>query len=199
MHGTLTCTLNETQRAQAMHRSQTCTRRQTTVCSENELVTIGATLSGDRLSSVLLHDQRLCAETVEGSALAFEGVDDVERGDGLALGVFGVGDRVTDDVLEEDLQSALSMHVPRGGSSQTHLEDTPGLFVDQTRDTLDTTTTGETSDRGLCNTPTRSARAKRLGHSRDSLDVVPQDLSVPLRTTLAETFATFAATRHCVC
>ena len=40
-------------------------------------------------------------ETVEGSALSLESVDNVESGDGLSLGVLGVGDRVSDDVLEE--------------------------------------------------------------------------------------------------
>ena len=35
--------------------------------------------------------------------LALEGVDDVERGHGLALGVLGVGDGITDDVLQEHL------------------------------------------------------------------------------------------------
>jgi len=44
--------------------------------------------------------ERLSTETVKGSALPLEGVDDVERGDGLTLGVLGVGDGVTDDVLE---------------------------------------------------------------------------------------------------
>ena len=34
----------------------------------------------------------LRAETVEGTAGAFECIDDVEGGDSLALGVFGVGD-----------------------------------------------------------------------------------------------------------
>jgi len=46
------------------------------------------------------------AEAVEGAALALERVDDVERGDGLALGVLSVGDRVADDVLEEAARSA---------------------------------------------------------------------------------------------
>ena len=82
-----------------------------------------------------LRDQRLSAETVEGAALALEGVDDVERSDSLALGVLGVSDRVADDVLEEDL------------------EDTTGLLVDQARDTLDTTTASETANSGLGNTP----------------------------------------------
>jgi len=74
---------------------------------------------------------RLAAEAVEGAALPLEGVDNVEGGDGLALGVLGVGDGVTDDTLEEGL------------------EDTAGLLVDHGRDTLDTATTGETADGGL--------------------------------------------------
>jgi hypothetical protein len=43
-------------------------------------------------------------ETVERSPLALEGVDDIERRYRLALGVFGVCDRVTDHVLEKDLR-----------------------------------------------------------------------------------------------
>jgi hypothetical protein len=53
----------------------------------------------------------LTAETVEGAALALEGVDNVERRDGLALGVLGVGDGVTDDTLEEGLQDTASLLV----------------------------------------------------------------------------------------
>jgi len=54
----------------------------------------------------------LTTETVEGSALSLQSVDNVEGGDGLALGVLGVGDGVTNNTLEEGL------------------EDTSGLFVD---------------------------------------------------------------------
>ena len=54
----------------------------------------------------------LTTETVEGATLALERVDDVERRDGLSLGVLSVGDGVADDTLEEGL------------------EDTTGLFVD---------------------------------------------------------------------
>ena len=50
------------------------------------------------------------------------------------LGVFSVSDRVTDNVLKEDL------------------EDTTGLLVDETGDTLHTTTTSETADSGLGDT-----------------------------------------------
>lgn len=48
--------------------------------------------------------------------------------------MFGVGDGITDDRLEEGL------------------EDTTSLLVDHGGDTLDTTTTGETADSGLGNT-----------------------------------------------
>lgn len=54
----------------------------------------------------------LTAETVQGASLALEGVDDIERRDGLALGVLGVGDGITNDTLKEGL------------------EDTTGLLVD---------------------------------------------------------------------
>ena len=64
----------------------------------------------------------LAAEPVEGASLALERVDDVHGSDGLPAGVLGVGDRVTDHVLEE------------------HLEDTAGLLVDEAADALDTTT-----------------------------------------------------------
>ena len=42
----------------------------------------------------------LSTETIEGSALSLEGVDYIEGGDSLALGVLGVGDRVADDVCQ---------------------------------------------------------------------------------------------------
>jgi hypothetical protein len=66
--------------------------------------------------------------------LPLERVDNVQRGDSLALGVLGVGDRVADDTLEEGL------------------EDTTGLFVDHGRDTLDTATAGKTTDGRLGDT-----------------------------------------------
>jgi hypothetical protein len=105
---------------------------------------------------------RLTTETVEGAALTLESVDNVKRGDGLALGVLGVGDGVTDDTLEEGL------------------EDSTGLLVDHGRDTLDTTTTSETSDGGL----------------GDTLDVVTKNLAVTLGAALAETLAALAASSH---
>lgn len=47
---------------------------------------------------------RLATETVEGTALALEGVDDIQRGDRLPLGVLSVGNSITDDAFEEGLE-----------------------------------------------------------------------------------------------
>ena len=79
-------------------------------------------------------DDSLTAESVEGSSLAFQGIDDVHGCDGLPLGVLGVGDGITDDVLKENLQ------------------DTSGLLVDQAGDTLDTTSASQTTNSGLGDT-----------------------------------------------
>ncbi len=106
----------------------------------------------------------LAAKAVQSASLPLQSVDHVHGGDGLALGVLCVGDSVTDHVLQEDL------------------EDSAGLFVDQTGDTLDTTTAGKTTDRGL----------------GDALDVVAQDLPVALGASLAETFASLSTSRHFV-
>ncbi len=113
---------------------------------------------------IMTKQRLLTPEAVEGTTLALQGVDDVHGGDGLPLGVLGVGDGVTDDVLQEDL------------------EDAAGLLVDEAGDTLDPTATGQTAD-------------GRLG---DALDVVPQDLAMPLGAALAETFSSFAASGHVV-
>jgi hypothetical protein len=124
---------------------------------------------------------RLGAETVEGAALALESVDDVERGDGLALGVLSVGDRVADNVLKEGL------------------EDGAGLLVDEARNTLDTTTASETADSGLGNTPRvlSASESESTFFDRHSLDVVTKDLAVTLGAALAETLATLSTAGHC--
>lgn len=77
--------------------------------------------------------------------------------------MLSVGDSVADDTLEESL------------------EDRTGFFVYHSGNTLDTTTTSETSDSGL----------------GDTLDVVTKNLSVTLGTALAEALAALAACRRC--
>ena len=104
----------------------------------------------------------LTAESVQGTSLSLQGVDDVHGGDGLPLGVLGVGDGITDDVLEE------------------HLQDTTGLLIDESRDTLDTTPASKTTDGGL----------------GDSLDVVTEYLPVTLGASLSKTFSSLSTARH---
>ncbi|KAH9399227.1 hypothetical protein TYRP_018138 [Tyrophagus putrescentiae] len=65
---------------------------------------------------------------VQSAALALQRVDDVHGGHGLALGVLGVGDRIADDVLQEDLQHAA------------------GLLVDEAADALDAAAASQSAD-----------------------------------------------------
>ena len=106
--------------------------------------------------------ERLTAEPVEGTSLTLQSVDDVHGSDGLSLGVLGVGDSITDDILQEDL------------------EDAAGLLVDEAADALHSTTASQSADGGL----------------GDALDVVTQDFPVTLGAPFAETFASFATSRH---
>ena len=105
---------------------------------------------------------RLTSETVKGLSLTLECVDNVHCYNSLAAGVLSVGYRVTDNVLEE------------------HLEDSTGFLVDESRDTLDSTTTGETTDCGL----------------GDSLDVITENLTMTLGSSLSESLSSFTAARH---
>ena len=97
------------------------------------------------------HVEYLTTETVKGFSLAFQCVYNVHGGNSLSACVFSVGNCITDNGFKEYLQYAT------------------GLFVDKTRDTLDATSSCQSSD-------------GRLG---DALDVISQDLSVTLGTTLS--------------
>ena len=55
-------------------------------------------------SRELQESSNLSTEPVQGAALSLEGIDDIEGGDGLSLGVLSVGDGVSDDTLKEGLQ-----------------------------------------------------------------------------------------------
>lgn len=83
-------------------------------------------------------------KSVKRPALPLERIHHVQSSNRLPLGVLGVCHSIPDHVF------------------QKHLEHPPGLFVDQARDTFDTTATGETADGGL----------------GDSLDVVAKDFAV---------------------
>ena len=64
-------------------------------------------------------------------------------------------------------------------------ENTASLFVDQSGDTFDTPTSSQTTNRGLGNT----------------LDIVAQDFSVTLGTSLPKSFTSLSSARHvdCLC
>ena len=70
----------------------------------------------------------LTAESVQGAPLSFQSVHDVHSSHRLALGVFCVGDSVSDNVLEE------------------HFQNSTCFFVDETRDSLYAATASKTSD-----------------------------------------------------
>ena len=88
----------------------------------------------------------LSAEAVQSASLTLESVDDVHSRHRLALGVLSVRHSVTDHILQEHFVNAAS------------------LLVDQTRDTLHTTSASQTTDRWF----------------RDALDVVTKHLAMRL-------------------
>jgi len=106
--------------------------------------------------------RRLTTESVEGTSLAFQGVDDVHGCDGLPLGVLSVGDCITDDILKEDFQ------------------DTSGFFIDESGDTLDTTSASQTTDSWF----------------GDTLDVITKNLPVTFGASLSKTFSSLSSSRH---
>lgn len=76
--------------------------------------------------------------------------------------MFSVSDSVPDDILQEDLQN------------------TPGLLIDEARDTLDTATASQAPDGGL----------------GDALDVVPEHLPVALGASLAKSLSSLSTSCH---
>ena len=111
-----------------------------------------------------LMEKQICltSESVQGTSLSLQSVDDVHGSDGLSLGVLGVGHSISDHVLQEDL------------------EDSSGLFVDETADTFHTTSTSQSTDSGF----------------GDTLDVITQNFSMTLGASLSQSFSSFASSRH---
>jgi hypothetical protein len=94
--------------------------------------------------------------------LPLQSIDNIHSDDSLPLGVLSVGNSILDDVLKENL------------------EDTSGLFIDETTNTLDTTMASQLAN-------------SRLG---DILDVIMQDFAVTLGTFLAKFLASFACSGY---
>ena len=101
--------------------------------------------------------------------MSLESVNDIKGSDGLSLGVFGVGDGILDNVFKEAS------------------EDNSGLVIDEGADSLDSTSSGESSDSWLGDTEDGFL---------DSLGGV--SLGSGLSLNLAE-FASFASVGWCHC
>ena len=70
----------------------------------------------------------LAAEAVQGLSLTLQSIDNVHGGDGLPLGVLGVGDCISDDILKEVLEYA------------------SGLLVDESADSLYSSSSSQSPD-----------------------------------------------------
>jgi len=103
-------------------------------------------------------------ESVEGSALSLESVDNVHSSDGFSTSVLSVGDGISDNVLEE------------------RLEDLSGVVVDERGDSLNTTSSCESSDCGFSDSLNRS---------------LVGSLCVSLGTNFAHSFTAFTACHFC--
>merc|ERR1712192_82614 len=110
-------------------------------------------------------DEELSSKAVQGPALPLQSIHHIHGSDSLPLGMLGVGDSITDDILQE------------------HLENTPGLPIDEATDPFNTTPPCKSTD---C----------RLG---DTLNIVPQHLAVPLGSSLAQPFASLTSSSHNEC
>ena len=73
----------------------------------------------------------LTAEAVQSATLPLQGVHHIHGGDSFPLGVLGVGDGITDHIL------------------QKHLQHPTGLLVDEARNSLHTATTSQATNGGF--------------------------------------------------
>ena len=93
--------------------------------------------------------EKLSAKAIQSPALPLQSIDHIHGSDSLPLGMFGVGDSVSDDILQEDLRTRyhiyIHMYFP-------YLENAPGLFINKPRDSLDATPPGKSTDRRLGDT-----------------------------------------------
>ena len=92
-------------------------------------------------------DSLSASETIDGSALSLESVNDIHGCHGFSSGVLSVGDCVSDDAFEESL------------------EDLSGVVINEGGDSLDTSSSGQSSDGWLGDALDGSLVASLLGDS----------------------------------
>ena len=114
--------------------------------------------------------------------------------------MLGVSDRVTNNLKSDGQYTIRDSEVVLTHIFEEDLKNTTGLFINEARNTLHTTTAGETTDSWL----------------GDTLDVITKDFAMTLSTTLAKTLedklssttrskrkdrkkylSTFSTARHC--
>ncbi|KAJ7977102.1 Histone H4, partial [Quillaja saponaria] len=92
-------------------------------------------------------------KTIQSPSLPLKGIHNIHSSDGLPPCMLSVGDSITDNILQEDL------------------EDTTSLFIDETTNSLNATSSRQTTNCRLCN----------------ALNVITEHLPVPLGSSLSQT------------
>ena len=115
--------------------------------------------------------------------------------------MLSVGDSVADDILQEHLHThQLHMRKTLPQQKNVYLQDTSGLFIDKTTYPLDSSSSCQSSDSRLSDALNKTKLASSSFQCSDNysahLNVVPQDLAMPLGAALSETLASFAAASH---
>uniref|UniRef100_A0A9J8C713 Histone H4 n=1 Tax=Cyprinus carpio carpio TaxID=630221 RepID=A0A9J8C713_CYPCA len=121
----------------------------------------------------------LSSEAVQSASLSFQRVHDVHGGDGLSLGVLGVGHSIADHVLRDNIQGitkpAIRRLARRGGVKRIS-----GLIYEETRGVLKVFLENVIRD-----AVTYTEHAKRK-----------TNLTMTLSSSFPESFTTFASSRH---
>ena len=136
---------------------------------------------------------KLSSKAVQGASLSLQGVHHIHGSDSLPLSMLGVGDSITDDILQEDLNTKMVKTLP---TTHNYLQNTPGLLVDEPTDPFDTTPPCKSPDRRLGDTLPISNQQRYSKTRILYLDVVPQHLAMSLGTSLAQAFPSFASSSH---
>ncbi|CAC5368734.1 H2B [Mytilus coruscus] len=102
--------------------------KRSTITSREIQTAVRLLLPGELAKHAVSEAGCLTSESVKGTSLTFQGVDDIHGGDSLPLCVLSVCDSITDDIFQKDFQ------------------DTSCFLVDKTRDTFDTTSSCQTTD-----------------------------------------------------
>merc|ERR1719433_1308136 len=104
----------------------------------------------------------LTSKSVESTSLSLQSIDNIHCSDSLPLSMFSIGDSITDDIFQENL------------------EDTSSFFIDQARNTFDTTTASQSANGGFS----------------DTLNVITQNFTMTLCATLSKSFSSFTTSSH---